>query len=282
MSGQAGNHGTRPGRPRDRLSLRRDPVHLLCSAAPWSSAGYLAGYLAVSWVLFSIAFTAAVTAGCFAITLAGIPLLAAAAGVIRGCANVERGRLRQVFAAPVRGSYRQVARPGILAQATVRWRDPATWRDIAYLIGLWLPLYALDFIVLVIWLAFVTGVTLPVWYWAPKGNAGVGYVNGAQVHGVALGYFPHGPHGHGAAGLYVDTLPKALLAAAGFLILFLLFNYVVVATARAHARVARSLLRPPADPLAVAREVLAGPRPLGPLQTKSDNGARPLSHPNMT
>jgi hypothetical protein len=81
-----------------------------------------------------------------------------------------------------------------------------------------------------------------------------------------LGYFPHGPNGPGGTGLYVDSLPKALLAAACFLVLFLIFNYVLVLTARAHAAVARSLLRAPADPLAEAKEVLAGPGPLGPLQ----------------
>ena len=60
-------------------------------------------------------------------------------------------------------------------------------------------------------------------------------------------------------GLYADTLPRALLAAAIFLVLFLIFNYVLVLTARTHARVARSLLRAPADPLAEAREVLERP-----------------------
>ncbi len=67
-------------------------------------------------------------------------------------------------------------------------------------------------------------------------------------------------------GLYVDSFPKALLAAAGFLVLFLIFSYVLVATARAHAAVARALLGPPADPLAGAKDVLAGPGPLGPLK----------------
>ena len=81
----------------------------------------------------------------------------------------------------------------------------------------------------------------------------------------------HGPHGPRGVGLYIDTLPKALLAAAGFLIAFLLFNYVVVAAARAHARVARLLLRAPADPLAEAKEVLSQPGPLGPLE-------RPAAH----
>jgi hypothetical protein len=65
----------------------------------------------------------------------------------------------------------------------------------------------------------------------------------------------------------VDTLPKALLLAAVCLVLFLLFNYVLVATARAHAVVAAALLRAPADPLAEAKAVLAHPGPIPPLAT---------------
>jgi hypothetical protein len=257
-----------------RLRLRRNPVRLACSTAPWSAAGYLATYVAVSWVLFSVALTAATTAAAFAITLAGIPLLVAAAGVVRGCANLQRGMLRQVFAQSVQGGYRQVTQPGILAQLRTRWRDGATWRDLACLIGLWAPLYALDTIVLSVWATFLAGVTLPLWYWAPRSNIGIGYVNlnGVQAHGVTLGYFPHGPRGSGAVGLYVDSLPRALLAAAVFLILFLIFNYALVLTALAHARIARSLLRARADPLAAAKEVLARPGPLGPPRNHVQNG----------
>jgi hypothetical protein len=74
-------------------------------------------------------------------------------------------------------------------------------------------------------------------------------------------------------GLHVDTLPKALLAAAAFLILFLLFNYVLILTARMHARVALTLLRPPSDPLAEARDVLSRPGPLPSLT--GEGGAKP-------
>ena len=65
--------------------------------------------------------------------------------------------------------------------------------------------------------------------------------------------------------MFVNTLPKALLAAAVFLVLFLLFNYVLVGAARVHTRIASALLRAPADPLAEAKDVLARPGPLGPL-----------------
>jgi hypothetical protein len=63
----------------------------------------------------------------------------------------------------------------------------------------------------------------------------------------------------------VDTLPEALLAAGVCLVLFLLFNYVLVGTARLHAHIASALLRAPADPMAKAKEVLTKPGPLGPL-----------------
>jgi len=254
-----------------RLPRYRNPVRLLLSASPWRAAWYLGGYVFVTgWVLFAAAFAATVTAAAFSITLAGIPLLIAAAQVLRWCAGVERARLRQVLTAPVRGGYRQVAGTGLIAQAKGRWRDPATWRDVAYLIGLWGPLFILDTAVLAVWLTFLAGVTLPVWYWAPRGNAVIGYSSPAIARGAAFGYFPHGPHGPGSAGLYVDSLPTALLAAACFLVLFMIFNYVLVATASAHLSVARSVLRAPADPLAPAKEVLAAPGPLGPLQSSPD------------
>jgi len=256
-----------------RLRRYRNPLRLLLSASPWLAAGYLAVYVFLTgWALFSVALIATVTAACFAITLAGIPLLAAAAAVLRGCANIERGRLRRMLPGPVAGGYRAVTKPGIMAEVRTRWHDTATWHDVAYLIGLWLPLFVLDTIVFSLWLTLLAGITLPAWYWAPRGNAGLGYVNGTRAHGMVLGYFPHGPNGPGHVGLYVDTLPKALLAAAVFLVLFLLFNYVLVSTARAHARIARSLLRAPVTPLDEAREVLARPGPLGALARQPANG----------
>ena len=261
----AANGQTEPGGA--SLRLYRNPLRLAVSASPWRAAWYLAVYVFVTgWVLFAVAFTTTVTAAALAITLAGIPLLVAAAGVLRGCAEVERGRLRRLLGTPARGGYQPVTGKGIVAQLKTRWRDTATWHDVAYLTGLWVPLFILDTLVFAVWLTFLAGITLPAWYWAPHGNAGIGYTSDTTVHGVVLGYFPHGPDGPGGAGLYVDTLPKALLAAAAFLVLFLIFNYVLVITARAHATVARQVLRAPADPLAQAKDVLAAPGPLGPLQ----------------
>ena len=85
----------------------------------------------------------------------------------------------------------------------------------------------------------------------------------------------NGPSGSGAVGFYVDTLPRALLAAVACLILFALFSYVLVLTARAHARVARTLLREPEDPLAEAKDLLRRPGPLPSLSYRTDSGSGP-------
>ena len=237
------------------LSLRRDPLRLLFSRAPWAGAWYLLGYLVTGSFLFAVVVAATVTAAALSVTLAGLPLLVAAAGVTRWCADVERARLRPF--GEVQGRYRVPAERGLLVAVRTRWRDSATWRDIGYLAGLWVPLATLDCAVLAIWLTLLAAITLPAWYWAPWQT-----VHGARYHGYQLGYFPNGPHGPGSWGLYVDTLPTALAVAAAALVLVLAFDYVLVATARLHVASARALLRAPEDPLREAKEVLLRPGPL--------------------
>jgi hypothetical protein len=248
-----------------RVRSDRNPIRLAFSGSPWQSAGYLVSYLVVSGVTFGVAVSAATTASVLLVTVLAIPLLLAAASLVHWCASVERGLLGQLFIEPVPCTSAPPSEGGLWARAKAAWTDRGTWRELAYLIGLWAPLHVLDTVVLSVWLTLLAGITLPIWYWAPRGTDTLGYVAGARVHGVAIGYFPNGATGHGAVGLYVDTLPKALLAAAIFAILFLTFNYVLVATARMHGRVARALLRPPADPLEDVKRVLAQPGPLGSL-----------------
>ena len=257
-----------------RLPLYRNPLRLLLSASLWRSAWFLICYLVLGWLFFSAVFTAVTVTAVLAITLAGVPLLIATAAVVRGCATAERWRLRGILGAALPGGYRPVPGPGtpgmgLLARARAHWRDPATWRDVAYLGGMFAPLWAVDLTVVTIWLVLLGCITVPAWYRYPEQTFG----HGGSAHGVQFGYFPNGPHGAGAAGFYVDTMPKALLAAAAALLAFLLFNYVVVITARMHARVARGLLRPPADPLAGAREILSRPGPLPALGGGSEADA---------
>ena len=240
-----------------KLSLRRDPIRLLLSRGLWTSVWYLLGYLAVGWVLFAITVAVGVGGAGLSVTLAGLPVLVAAAAAIRWCADVERARLRPMVDGPVAGRYRPVAGSGVMAQLRTRWRDPATWRDVAYVAGLFVPLLVLDTIVLAVWWASLAAITLPIWYRFPWQS-----IHGVRYHGYDLGYHPNGPHGPGGWGLYVDTLPKALAVAGVGLILFLIFNYILVLTARAHATVARGLLGAADDPLREAKDVLGRPGPL--------------------
>ena len=246
-----------------RLSLRRNPLGLLFSSSPWAAAWYLFGYLIAGTLLFAVVVCATVISVALGFTVAGLFLLAASASVIRGCAAVERARLRTVYAEPVRSRYRDATGPTWLARLRTRWTDPALWRDLGYLVLLFGPLFALDSAVLCIWLTLLAGITSPAWYGIVQ-NTCVGYCTGSSAHGILLGDFPHGPHGAGASGFYIDSLPSAVILAAVCLAAFVLFSYVMIATARLHAAIARSLLRPPEDPLKQAREVLRRPGPLRP------------------
>jgi hypothetical protein len=218
-----------------RIPLYRNPLRLAASASPWRSAWYLAGHLTGGAILGAAAALAASAGATAAATVAGFPLLRPAAGAVRGCADAERRRLRLVWTEPVRAGYATGVGAGVLARALGPWRDPVIWRDLAYLVALWVTLALLDITVLSLWATALIGITLPLWYWAPQGADVVGYVHGSAVHGVPLGYFPHGPAGSGAVGLYVDTMPKAILAAAIFSVLFLLCNYLLVKVAKVHA-----------------------------------------------
>ncbi|MDR2983994.1 MAG: sensor domain-containing protein [Nocardiopsaceae bacterium] len=252
---------------RQALPLYANPFRQLFSASTWRATKFLAVYLVVSWVLFAIVFTAATTTLTLAITLLGLPLLIATAELIRWCGNAERLRLRPLIHERLGGGYRDTSGRGLLAKIRAAWTDPAIWRNIAYFVGLFPFLWALDLTVLTVWVAFIGCIALPAWYWAPEQTFPGGSARGAQ-----FGYFPHGPHGPGGVGIYVDTPAKAVGVALIFVVLSLLFSYVVVLTARMHARVAYSLVGAPEDPLAEAKNVLSRPGPLGPLRTARGSG----------
>jgi hypothetical protein len=263
---------TRPAGPAaSPLSLHRNPLRQAWAASTWRAAWYLLVYQVTGWLLLGAALAAACGALALALTLVGLPVLVAVAGFLHRCADVERARLRWVFGQPVASRYRRPAAPSMMARAGARWKDVATWREFVYLTGLFVPLVIVGGLVLTVWLTLALGVTLPLWYWAPVEH----YPHGLAVHGVQLGYFPNGPSGPGAAGVYIDTLPRALLAAVASLVLFAAFSYVLVLTARTHASIARALLRPPEDPLAAAKDLLERPGPLPPIFSRTDRASSP-------
>ena len=249
-------------------------------AAPWRAAAYLLSSIVVSTVLFVVVVTSVLLAVPLVLIGVGIPLLVVAAAVVRAAAHVERqraalapgvqvveplvdgnGAATDVAATrptptPARGTDHEP--PGLLAAVRRRWGDPAMGPSLGYLVGLFVPLLVLDVVAASIWLSFLGGVTVPLWYWTVPQT-----FDGVTHHGLFLGWFPHGPGGPDAVGLAVDDLPTALAVAGVSALLFAIVACpVVVAAARFHARIAGRLLGPPADPLAGARAVLRSPGPL--------------------
>jgi hypothetical protein len=118
-----------------------------------------------------------------------------------------------------------------LAGVAREWRDRAAWRQLGRAARLWLPLALLDTVLLSVWGWFLGMITLPAWYWAPWMD-----VHGQRFHGYQLGFwFPHGPSGPGTVGVFIDTLPKALIAAAIGIAGFVASSYLIVVTARAQS-----------------------------------------------
>ncbi|MFI5551126.1 sensor domain-containing protein [Streptomyces sp. NPDC051738] len=182
------------------------------------------------------AFVARVVLSQFTVT---VPVIICSVWVIRGYAQVERGRAALVDR-PIPYRYREVTEPGLPAHIRTRCADPAFTRDCAYL--LFPPLLVLDLFALVVWLGCLGCLTLPLWYPAIGVSGSV-----AGKDGV-LGR--------------VHTLPGALALALAALVLLPFAARLLLVTARLHLTVAQAVLRPPSDPLAEAKGVLDRPGPL--------------------
>jgi hypothetical protein len=213
-----------------RLRLR-NPVSLLFSAAPWASAAYLASYLVCGLAYFSLVLVLLIVGSVLSITWIGLPLLMAAVLVIRGLAAAERGRARTVGVQLRVPRRRAVTGPGLRAGLAARLGDRSTWRDVVALVVLWPYLLVLDFVGVLVWLIGWFLISLPFWYSYIRQE----FDNHTSGHGIALGWYPDGPHGSRRYGFYIADLHSALGAAgAGVLVLLLVGNYVVVGAARAH------------------------------------------------
>ncbi|KAF4406792.1 MULTISPECIES: sensor domain-containing protein [Streptomyces] len=211
-------------------------LRLLRGAAPWKATAYLAGHVLLGPPMFALCTVTLVVTFALNITMLGLPLLLVAAAVLRGCAHIERMRVRLV-AEPVQAAYRTVEPTGLLAAVKARWSDPATLRDVACLVVLFVPLLLLDALALALWVTTLALILVPTWYWAV-------------------------PDGSAIVVLRVDTLPAACLAALAACLLALVTVHAVVGAAKLHSTVVRYVLGPRADPLAEAKRLLAEPGPL--------------------
>src|SRR5919107_1273020 len=137
-------------------------------------------------------------------------------------AQVERRRVARFLGHAVRSPYRRLPQGSLLARASTRVRDPAVWRDLAYLLLL-LHVGAAEFAIVIgaFALPLVT-IVLPTWLFV------------AFPAGVPLGQ-----------DVWIDTPLEALIVAIVALPVSALVGYLlVIGMSKAHAALARALLWP--------------------------------------
>ncbi len=210
----------------------RNPVSMLFSPAPWASAAYLLTYLIVGLAWFVVTLVLVVVSGILSVLWIGLPLLFISLAIVRACAAVERARAR-IVGVRIEPQYRRATRPGLLGALRAQVTDPARRHDVVSLVLLWPVLFGLDLLAFLAWLIPLALISTPFWYrYVPET-----YANGTSGHGIALGYFPDGPHGATQLGWFIGDTQSALVAAAvGLALLMLVGNYAVVGAARTHVR----------------------------------------------
>ncbi|HYN17672.1 MAG TPA: sensor histidine kinase, partial [Actinomycetes bacterium] len=120
--------------------------------------------------------------------------------------------------------------------------DPATWKDLAYLVALF-PLGLVWFVVTTtLWSAALGLLTAPLWYWIPPAGDVALFTNGDRSY------------------LVLDTLPEALLACVAGAALCVAAAWAVKGMALAHGAVALALLGPSQTQLRARVEALQASR----------------------
>jgi len=161
------------------------------------------------------------------VTLVGIPILIACVYAWGWLAELERRVIHALTGRRIANPYRPLPEGGRWKRLRARLADPATWKDLVFLL-LQFPLGLASFVVAVVVLAVgLTGLTLPLWYWAPS-------------------------DGHDIGVMTVDTLPEALACVPVGALVLLLGIPALAALGRLYGAYAEVLLGSNADPALTA------------------------------
>jgi signal transduction histidine kinase len=172
----------------------------------------------------------------------GVFVLALTLLAWRGGAWLERRWVGAMLGVHIPDPYRPLPDGSLWRRARVLASDPATWKDLAYLVVLF-PLGLIWFVVTTtVWTLALGLLTAPLWYWIPADGA------------VAL--FEDGDRSI----LVLDTLPEAILAGVVGAALCVAAAWVVRGMAIAHGAVALALLGPSQNQLQARVEALQASR----------------------
>jgi len=200
------------------LSPRHDPVRLFVSADLWRATALLLSSFVAGTVWFAV-LTSLLALGLFeGVLVIGVPILVGTMLLWRAGAQYERRRIAALAGLPLAPPYRPLPESAVWHRLLARAADPATWRDLLYLLLLF-PLGLIELLILVLALAVPVGLLA----------ASLSYLLGIPVPWVRVG-------------LAVGTPAEAVLVAGIGLVWLFAGEYLVVGAARLHAALARDLL----------------------------------------
>ncbi|WSG13342.1 sensor domain-containing protein [Nonomuraea sp. NBC_01738] len=201
---------------RDRVAFgAKGPIGVVLDPMTWRAAPYLLVSLAfgVLWfvlLVFGVSFSLALV-----IVWVGVPLLLLCVGTWRAAAMLERRLMRLAFGVRIADPYRSRPEQGLGNHLRWLFQDPATWKDLGYLILLF-PLGLVEFVVSVIVWSLTFGLLL-----AP----------GFVVAGEHVRIF-----------ILIDTMPEALVACVLGVGMLSVAAYAVRGMAWLHSTLAAVLL----------------------------------------
>ena len=168
----------------------------------------------------------------------GVFVLALTLLAWRGGAWLERRWVGAMLGVHIPDPYRPLPDGSLWRRARVLASDPATWKDLAYLVVLF-PLGLIWFVVTTtVWTLALGLLTAPLWFWVPADGAVALFENGDRSY------------------LVLDTLPEAILAGVVGAALCVAAAWVVRGMAIAHGAVALALLGPSQNQLQARVEAL--------------------------
>ncbi|MFL6219385.1 MAG: sensor histidine kinase, partial [Actinomycetes bacterium] len=208
----------------------------------WTATIYLLASMFVGLAWFSILSVGLALGAGLLIIWVGVLVLALTLLAWRGGAWLERRWVRAMLGVHIPEPYRPIPPGSLWRRARVLAGDPATWKDLTYLILLF-PLGIVWFVVTTtLWSFGLGGLTAPLWYWIPSSGEVALFSNGDRSYFV------------------LDTLPEALLACVVGAALCVVAAWAVKAMATAHGALALALLGPSDSQLRARVEALQASR----------------------
>jgi signal transduction histidine kinase len=172
----------------------------------------------------------------------GVFVLALTVLAWRGGAWLERRWVRTMLGVHIPDPYRPRPDGSLWRRARMVASDPATWKDLAYLVVLF-PLGVVWFVVTTtLWSLALGLLTAPLWYWIPPAGEMALFNDGVR------------------SSLVLDTLPEALLACVAGAVLCVAAAWAVRGMAAAHGALALALLGPSQAQLRARVEALQASR----------------------